>query len=61
MARPKKDQALGASAFIGLRVPPALREALERKAAANGSSIATEARKAIEQGLEKDQRKRKAR
>lgn len=59
MARPKKDEALGASAFIGLRVSPDMRQALERKAAANGSTIATEARNAIERGLEAD-RKRKS-
>ena len=58
MARPKKDDALGASAFIGIRVPPELRQALERQAAANHSTIATEARNAIERGLA--DRKRKA-
>jgi hypothetical protein len=51
MARPKKDEALGASAFIGLRVTPDLREALERAAKSNGTTIATEARQAIERGL----------
>jgi hypothetical protein len=57
MARPKKDDALGASAFIGIRVPPGMRKALERKAAANGSTIATEARNAITLGLERGKRK----
>lgn len=53
MARPKKDEALGASAFIGLRVSPDMREALERAAKQNGTTIATEARQAIERGLSK--------
>lgn len=51
MARPKKDEALGATEFIGIRVPPALREALEKAAKSNGTTIATEARQAIERGL----------
>jgi hypothetical protein len=59
MARPKKDEALGASAFIGLRVPPALRDALERKAAANRTNIAVEARHALERGLEADRKQRR--
>lgn len=59
MARPKKDEALGASAFIGLRVPPALRDALERKAAANRTNIAVEARQALERGLEADKKQRR--
>jgi plasmid stability protein len=57
MARPKKNDALGASAFIGIRVPPGMRKALERKAAAHGSTIATEARNAITLGLERAKRK----
>jgi hypothetical protein len=57
MARPKKDDALGASAFIGLRVPPAMRAALEKRAAAHGTTLATEARASIERDLEKAKRK----
>lgn len=55
--RPAKESALGASVFIGIRVPPELRQALERQAAANGSTIATEARNAIERGLADRKRK----
>jgi hypothetical protein len=51
MARPKKDDALGASAFIGLRVPPAMRAALEKRAETNGTTLATEARASIERDL----------
>lgn len=57
--RASKEAAIGATELIGLRVSPDLRQALERKAAANNSTIATEARNAIEMGLEAD-RKRKA-
>ena len=57
MARPKKDEALGASAFIGLRVPPAMRAALEKRAEVNGTNIATEARASIERDLGKVKRK----
>jgi len=53
MARPKKDDALGASAFIGIRVSPDLREALEKEAARNSTTLATEARQALERGLVK--------
>ena len=51
MARPKKDHALGASEFIGLRVSPKMRETLEKVAEANGTTLATEARNAIDRGL----------
>jgi hypothetical protein len=58
--RPCKESALGTKHFIGLRVSPDLRQALERKAAANKSTIATEARKAIEMGLEADRKRKPA-
>jgi predicted DNA-binding protein len=53
MARPKKDEALGASEFIGIRVSPAMRESLEDAAKRNGTTIATEARNAIDRGLKR--------
>jgi predicted DNA-binding protein len=53
MARPKKDEALGASEFIGIRVSPVMREALEAAAQRNGTTIATEARNAIDRGLKR--------
>lgn len=48
MARPKKDEAIGANAFLGFRIPVDLRQRLERVAKANNHILAEEARIAIE-------------
>ena len=48
MARPKKGHELGAIHGIALRVSSELRDALVKQAEKAGTSISTEARKAIE-------------
>ena len=48
MARPKKGQELVESVYLGVRVPMALKEALERMAADRGTDTAAQARAALE-------------
>jgi len=48
MARPKKDDEIGAKAFLGFRIPEALRQRLETVAERNSRVLAEEARHAIE-------------
>lgn len=48
MARPKKGQELVESVYLGVRVPLALKEALERVAADRGTDTATQVRTALD-------------
>lgn len=48
MARPRKDAEIGAKAFLGFRIPIALRQRLEVVAEHNSRVLADEARHAIE-------------
>ena len=48
MARPKKSEALGASATLGLRITPQLRADLEAIAKVTGRSLTEEARVGLE-------------
>ncbi len=48
MARPKKGQELVESVYLGVRVPLALKEALERVAAERGTDTAAQVRAALE-------------
>ena len=57
MARPKKEDAIGAKAFIGLRIQEALRERVEALAAKNGVLLAEQVRMALEDYVERQERK----
>ncbi len=48
MARPKKGQELVESVYLGVRVPLALKEALERIAADRGTDTAAQVRTALD-------------
>jgi plasmid stability protein len=48
MARPRKDQALGATATIGVRVTPDLRKRLERRAKRHKRALTEEVRDILE-------------
>lgn len=48
MARPKKGEELGATAKVGVRIPPDLRAKLDALAEKHGRSITEEVRHALE-------------
>lgn len=57
MARPKKDAEIHAKAFLGFRIPEALRQRLETLARSNSRVLAEEARVAIEDYVDRAERK----
>lgn len=57
MARPRKNKELGATAFIGIRISPELRERLERIAASNDRLLAEEVRRGLEEYAGRSERK----
>lgn len=57
MARPRKDQELGATAFVGIRISPELRERLERIAASNDRLLTEEVRHGLEEYAGRAERK----
>jgi len=58
MARPRKGEELGASAYVGARIPDWLREKLDHLAQLNGRSITDEVREALESHAERKRAKR---
>jgi len=58
MARPKKQDALDAKAYVGVRIPKSLRERLEEMARQNGRAITDEVREAIESHAERKRAKK---
>ncbi len=59
MARPKKDDAIDAKAYVGVRIHNDTRDALERIAADRGVKLAEEIRSALEAHVERFVRKSK--
>lgn len=57
MARPARGQELHATAFVGVRLPEQLREAIERIAAENNVSLTEQVRTALEEYVSRHDRK----
>ncbi len=57
MARPIKQKALDATDYLGVRVHPSVREALDRIARMNGRVLAEEIRAAFDEHIERAERR----
>jgi DNA polymerase III delta prime subunit len=57
MARPKREQALNATEYVGVRIHEDLRAALERIADAKGVRLTEEIRTALQEHVKRDTRK----
>lgn len=53
MARPKKDDAIDAKAYVGVRIRNDTRDALEQMASKRGVTLAEEIRSALEAHVER--------
>jgi predicted DNA-binding protein len=57
MARPKKGEEVGATAYVGARIPKSLRADLDEIAKRNGRDLAKEVREAFEAHVKRSRRK----
>jgi hypothetical protein len=57
MARPKKGEELGATSYVGARIPDSLRAEMDEIARRNGRDLAKEVREAFEAHVKRSKRK----
>lgn len=57
MARPIREKALDATDYLGVRIHPSVRAALDRLAKTNGRVLAEEVREALDEHIERAERR----